>query len=132
MFRYEACPAGVVRNSEIYTASAKSILNSVRLRNASGIAYCAFCPASSPPFTAIFSTAASARVKAVDGRKVLHDLHAAAMPVHVAKAADIHQDVEPELLAGRKRTQHLIMLAAMTQSQFDNFPTSRLACPVHR
>src|SRR6266403_4974815 len=34
------------------------------------------------------------RIKAVDARKVLHDLYTAAMPMHVAKAADIHQDVE--------------------------------------
>src|SRR5882724_12467171 len=62
------------------------------------------------------------RIKAVDGRKVLHDLYTAAMPVHVAKAADIHQDVETELLPGRKGTQHLIMLAAMPQPKFDDFP----------
>ena len=35
----ETWPAGVVRNSEIYKTSAKSILNNVRLRKARGIAY---------------------------------------------------------------------------------------------
>ena len=33
----------------------------------------------------------------------LPDLDAAPMPVHVAEAADIHQDVEAELLAGARR-----------------------------
>jgi len=46
MLRYEKCPAGPVRSSEMYTASAKSILKSVRFRNPSGIAYCEFSAAS--------------------------------------------------------------------------------------
>jgi hypothetical protein len=39
----------------------------------------------------------------VRGCKSLHDLHAAAVAVHIAESANIHQNVEAELLATAKR-----------------------------
>jgi hypothetical protein len=129
----------------MYTASAKSILNSVRLRKASGIAYCAFCAllrrrprkASAPRRRALhrrFVIGADAggfdfgrRIEAVDGREILHDLDAAAMAVHVAEAADVHENVEAELLAGGKRAQQFVVLPAMAQAKVDDFAAPRLA-----
>ena len=52
------------------------------------------------------------------GRELLPDLYAAAVPVHVAKAADIHKNVKAEALPGGECTQQFIMLAAMS-SQAD-------------
>src|SRR5437016_13707735 len=47
-FLYEICPAGPVRSSEIYTTSAKSILNRVRFRKVGGMATTEFVSARGP------------------------------------------------------------------------------------
>ena len=139
----------MVRSSEMYTTSAKSILNSVRLRNARGIAYCAFSSASGRA-AASFSTAVRSalhgcvvavadsgvfhfaeHVVAVLGGESLHDLDAAAVAVHVAEAADVHEDVEAELLAGAERAQHFVVLAAMTQAQIDDLAPATFARDLH-
>ncbi len=67
------------------------------------------------------------RVEPVDGRESLHDLDAAAVAVHVAEAADVHEDVEAELLAGGERTRHLVVAAAMAQAEVDDFTALRFA-----
>src|ERR1017187_10323046 len=115
----------------MYTASAKSILNSVRLRKASGIAYCAFHGS--------FIVGADSggldfgrRVEAVDSREILHDLHAAPVAVHVAEAADIHEDVEAKLLAGGEGTRQLVVASAMAQAEGDDFAAARLARTFNR
>src|ERR1700674_3426466 len=51
----------------------------------------------------------------------------AAWAVHHAKAADVHQNVEAELLASGERTRHLVVAAAMAQAEVDDFATARLA-----
>ena len=58
---------------------------------------------------------------AVRRRVVLHDLHAAAMAVHVAEAADVHQDVEAELLSGAVSARDFVEAAAMPQAHIDDF-----------
>jgi hypothetical protein len=45
----------------------------------------------------------------VDGREILHDLDAAAMAVHVAEAADVHENVEAELLARGEGAQQFVV-----------------------
>ena len=47
------------------------------------------------------------------GGEPLLNLNAAPVPVHVTEAANIHQDVEAELLARTKCAQHLIMPPAV-------------------
>ena len=42
----------------------------------------------------------SGRLKPVQGRKALNDLRAAAMAVHVAEAANVHEDVKAERCSG--------------------------------
>jgi len=63
----------------------------------------------------------------VDGREILHDLNAAAVPMHVAEAADVHQDVEAKLLARGKCTRQFVVLPAMTQPEVDDLAAARLA-----
>ena len=65
-------------------------------------------------------SSSSRRVVSVFGGELLPDLDAAAVAVHVAEAADIHQDVEAELLSGAERPQHLVMAAAMAQPEVDD------------
>ena len=133
-----------MRSSEIYTASAKSILKSVRLRKPSGIAYCAFSlasgalllPQASEPHCAVRCMAASYASRAPAGPSsggisypcrvvnCLLDLDAAAMTVHIAEAADVHQDVEAELLPGAEGAQHFVMAATMAQASVDDFLAS--------
>src|ERR1700733_2379336 len=67
------------------------------------------------------------RIEAVNGREILHDLHAAAMPVQVAEAADVHENVKAKLLAGGKGAQQLVVLAAMPQAKIEDLATPRLA-----
>ncbi len=57
---------------------------------------------------------------------VLHNLHAAAMAMHVAKAADVHQDVEAELLSGAEGARDFIVTPAMTQAHLDDLAALRL------
>ena len=47
----------------------------------------------------------------------LHHLDAPPVPMHIAEAARIHENVEAELLSGAESTQHLVMLSAMPQPQ---------------
>ena len=49
-------------------------------------------------------------VVAVDVGEVLDQLHAAAVAMHVAEAANIHKDVEPETMPRVKRAQQLVVL----------------------
>src|SRR5208337_5674172 len=67
------------------------------------------------------------RVEAVSSSEILHDLHAAAVPVHVAEAADVHEDVEAELLAGGEGTRQFVVLAAMAEAKVDDLAAARLA-----
>jgi hypothetical protein len=67
------------------------------------------------------------RIEAMDGREILHDLDAAAMAVHIAEAADVHENVEADLLAGGKGTQQFVVLPAMAQAKIDDFAATRLA-----
>src|SRR5581483_10096670 len=59
-------------------------------------------------------------IVAVRGRETLANLDAAPVAMHIAKAADVHQDVEAELLSGTESTRHLIMLAAVAEPEFDD------------
>src|SRR5205807_8704498 len=60
------------------------------------------------------------------GGESLHDLDAAAVPVHVAEAAGIHEDVEAELLPRAEAAQHLVVLAAMPQPHINDLPPPAL------
>ena len=57
--------------------------------------------------------------------ETLDRLHAAAMAMHIAEAADIHQDVEAQLVAGREGTRQLIMAAAVARAQQQQFLAAR-------
>ena len=61
------------------------------------------------------------------GGELLLNLNAAAVAVHVAEAADVHQDVEAELLAGAEGAQHLVMAAAMAQASIDDLAAACFA-----
>ena len=54
------------------------------------------------------------------------------MPVHVAIAAQVHQDVEAELLSGAERAQYFVVLAAMPQSEVDDLAANVFACTLDR
>ncbi len=71
-------------------------------------------------------------VVAVQGGEVLADLDAAAVAVQVAIGADIHQDVEAELLPGGESAQKLVVLATVAQAEVDDFVAPRLAQTFHR
>ena len=43
-----------------------------------------------------------------------------AVPMHIAEAANIHQDVEAKLLPRAKRPLHLVMFSPMSQRQIDD------------
>jgi hypothetical protein len=45
--------------------------------------------------------------------------------VHVAKAADIHEQVEPQGCSRVKSTECLVVLAAMTEAEVDDFRDAR-------
>ena len=49
------------------------------------------------------------------------------MAVHVAEAADVHENVEAELLAGGKRPQQFVVLAAVAQAEVDDLAAARFA-----
>jgi hypothetical protein len=44
------------------------------------------------------------------------------MAVHVAEAADIHENVEAELLSGGELAGQFVVLAAMAQAEVDLWP----------
>ena len=46
----------------------------------------------------------------------LADLDTAPVPMHIAEAANIHQDIEAKLLPGTERAQHFIVTAAMAKT----------------
>ena len=50
----------------------------------------------------------------------LQDLDATAMAVHVAEAADIHEDIEAQALARGELAQQLVVAAAMTGADGDD------------
>src|SRR5437899_9418217 len=56
-------------------------------------------------------------------REALLDLRAAPMTMHVAEAADVHQNVEAETLAGVERAQQLVVPAAMAQAKINDLAT---------
>src|SRR5260221_12489890 len=60
-------------------------------------------------------------------RERLLDLNAAAMAVHVAEAANVHQDVEAELLAGAESAQHFVVASAMMQARVNDLLPSSFA-----
>jgi hypothetical protein len=55
----------------------------------------------------------------------LENLHAAAVTVHVAETADIHEYVEAKPGPGVKGAQRFVMTAAMAQSELDDFVNAR-------
>ena len=67
------------------------------------------------------------RVISVRRREVLHDLHASPVPVHVAKPANVHQNVKPRLLPRTKCPRQFIVLPPVPQPEIDNFPPPCLA-----
>ena len=60
------------------------------------------------------------RLVAVDRGEPLDDLRAAAMAMHVAEAADVHEDVEAESRAGMEGAECFVVLAAVAQAQLDD------------
>ena len=60
-------------------------------------------------------------VVAVEGGERLDDLDAAAVAVHVAKAADVHEDVKAECGSGVEGAQGFVVFAAMAEAKLDNF-----------
>ena len=60
------------------------------------------------------------------GGEFLANLNAAAVAVHIAEAADIHQNVEAELLPGAEGAQHFIVASAMAQAQIDDLAANRI------
>src|ERR1039457_7059466 len=58
---------------------------------------------------------------AVEAGEGLKELDAAAMAVHVAEAANVHEDVELEALAGGEGTGQLVVAAAMLCAEGDEF-----------
>ena len=61
------------------------------------------------------------------GRELLFDLNAAAVAVHVAEAADIHEDVEAELLARAEGAPEFVMVATVADAALDDFIPAGLA-----
>src|SRR5207244_3921508 len=58
-------------------------------------------------------------VKSMQMRETLLDLRAAAMTMHVAESAHIHQHIKAKTLPGAEWAQQLVMLAAMPQADID-------------
>src|SRR5690242_12307255 len=64
-------------------------------------------------------------------RERLQDLHAAPMTMHVAEAADIHQNVEAQRLARCELAEQFIVTSAMTDAQVDDLRATPLAQRAH-
>src|SRR6516225_5573636 len=47
------------------------------------------------------------------------------MPVHVTKAADVHEDIEAKFLTAVKGTSDLVVASAMTQAEVNDFRALR-------
>ena len=60
-------------------------------------------------------------VVAVECGESLLDLGDAAVAVHVAKSANVHEDVEAEGGAGVEDAESFVVLAAVAQADFDDF-----------
>ena len=58
---------------------------------------------------------------AVERGEGLDDLGGAAMTVHVAEAADVHEDVETQGCAGVKGTKRFVVAATVAQAELDDF-----------
>ncbi len=61
------------------------------------------------------------RFVAVERRESLLDLHAAAVAVHVAESADVHEDVEAECRSGVEGAKSFVVAAAVAQANLDDF-----------
>ncbi len=57
--------------------------------------------------------------------EALDDLRAAAMAVHVAEAADVHEDVEAQGGAGVEGAEGLVVLAAVAEAEVDDLGDAR-------
>src|SRR6516165_12355904 len=64
---------------------------------------------------------------AVERSIVLQDLHAAAVAVHIAKAAYVHEDVEAKFLAGAVGAGDFVVASAMAQAEINELCTLRRA-----
>ncbi len=51
--------------------------------------------------------------------------------MHVAEAANVHQDVEAEVLPGAEGARNLVVTAAMLQAQLDQLPALRFGKSFH-
>ena len=65
--------------------------------------------------------AAGGRLVAVQRGEGLNDLRAAAMAVHIAEAADVHENVKAQSGSGVEGAQGFVVPAAMAQAQLDDF-----------
>ena len=65
------------------------------------------------------------RFVAVQRGESLHDLREAAMAVHVAEAADVHEDVEAQGGAGVEGAEGFVVPAAVAQAQLDDLRNAR-------
>ena len=60
------------------------------------------------------------RLIAMERGESLLDLRDATVPMHVAKAADVHEDVKAKGGTGMKRAKSLVVAAAMLQAKLDD------------
>src|SRR5208337_2740561 len=65
-------------------------------------------------------------LEAMRAREALEHLHAAAVAMHIAESADVHEDVEFERLARGKLAQQFVVTAAMTRAQRYDFVAALL------
>src|SRR6266567_707478 len=65
------------------------------------------------------------RVITMQSGKSLVNLCAAAVAMHIAEAANVHQNVKGKLLAAMEAPQELIMRPAMAQAKIDNLVALR-------
>ena len=65
------------------------------------------------------------RFVAVQRGESLLDLSDAAVAVHVAEAADVHEDVEAEGGTGVEDAEGFVVFAAVAQAEFDDFRYTR-------
>ncbi len=65
-------------------------------------------------------------VVAVEVGELLDELDAAAVAVHVAEAADVHEDVEAEAVAGVEGAEELVVLAAVGGAELEQLVAAGL------
>jgi len=68
----------------------------------------------------------------VNRGELLNDLRTAAMAVHVAESADVHEDVEAKICTGMEGAECFVVLAAVTQAKFNDFRNLRARKPETR